>query len=547
MQEILAGANVEFGRTMDGRDWCIKALHPADQLLEVHGIPDEDGIATTMLQYQATMTIGASEGATNTWDLIYQMTPNPLQFGYAAIYDSVSTHSVNPVVVGFHNPQLWDEEAASADQGGKSVAVLCRDFEAWRLAYMSVTAVHEGPTLADQGSVVACQKPVRFTNVPAVGLDPNGSAYGYNEYIATTNVSLWHASDVPNYSATAIMPNAYIGRARDGVYMPLKLDPTAYDWHGEHDMTGHGALFIQYDPQSSESTLRLGTAIQSDLNNDTYALGLAPYPEFLATHRHYVTTTKTGQDVQGQCRLVPRKGLSGLRYNVVSEPAPPGTTTTYEQHNCPIPAPMNGQWGDICFKGLSVSARIVFTVRLGLEVQIRPGSQMAPFLRPSPEYDPVALATYALISRRMKDAYPADYNDADKIWRVISTALKAVGPALTLIPEVGPFLAMGTEGVAFAGDAIANIVAASREPKEGNVSSSADNRDAIEHVRALSVAAPNVRIEGGVAPTAPRTIVIRRSDLRPSGQPAGLVGRSKPRKRRTRVVSKTRAAVRQLR
>lgn len=58
---------------------------------------------------------------------------------------------------------------------------------------------------------------------------------------------------------------------------------------------------------------------------------------------------------------------------------------------------------------------------------------MSSFAQTSPEHDPVALGAYYAISRQLKDAYPADYNDLGKIVRTIADV---AGPALsTIFPQ----------------------------------------------------------------------------------------------------------------
>jgi hypothetical protein len=51
----------------------------------------------------------------------------------------------------------------------------------------------------------------------------------------------------------------------------------------------------------------------------------------------------------------------------------------------------------------------------------------------------MALDAYYAISRELKDAYPADYNDLGKIWDVIKKAAVNTLPLLRHVPYVGPF------------------------------------------------------------------------------------------------------------
>lgn len=55
-----------------------------------------------------------------------------------------------------------------------------------------------------------------------------------------------------------------------------------------------------------------------------------------------------------------------------------------------------------------------------------PGTTLASFQRTSPVYDAMALAAYFSISRELKDAYPAEYNDLGKILGTIANVAKGV-------------------------------------------------------------------------------------------------------------------------
>lgn len=94
---------------------------------------------------------------------------------------------------------------------------------------------------------------------------------------------------------------------------------------------------------------------------------------------------------------------------------------------------------DCVFRGMSVNATITVTIRMGIESEVLPSSTYSMFQAPSPENDPVALKTYAALRRTMKDAYPAEYNDLNKLWALIKSGLKSAAPFLS---AVNPLLGM---------------------------------------------------------------------------------------------------------
>jgi hypothetical protein len=120
----------------------------------------------------------------------------------------------------------------------------------------------------------------------------------------------------------------------------------------------------------------------------------------------------------------------------------------------PTSAMGNASWGHICARNLAVSTSFSFFFRCGWELQVRPGSTLAPHMKISPPYDPVALQTYYAISRELKDGYPATYNDLGEMWDAISKAAKQVLPFIRMVGPVGNALGMAGQGIISGGDII---------------------------------------------------------------------------------------------
>jgi hypothetical protein len=119
---------------------------------------------------------------------------------------------------------------------------------------------------------------------------------------------------------------------------------------------------------------------------------------------------------------------------------------------------MNGNVAHLSARNLSNQTSFTFHFRIGIEIQLDPSSTLTPQLKLSPPFDPKALDVYFAIARELKDAYPADYNDAGKLWGAIKEALMVIAPPLlaaipggqALVPLVGPAL----EGATTVGAAI---------------------------------------------------------------------------------------------
>jgi len=147
-------------------------------------------------------------------------------------------------------------------------------------------------------------------------------------------------------------------------------------------------------------------------------------------------------------------GISDLNYNIPDSSAAaldpfPSLVRAYVNPAAPgqlfgdaVFRPLNSIWGGMSVRNLSPQTSFAFYVRMTVECRVTPISPLAPQQQMSPAYDPVALASYYRISRELKDAYPADYNDLGKLWDVIKQAAKVALPVLSMVP--GPVGMVGT-------------------------------------------------------------------------------------------------------
>lgn len=429
------------GNTGSGRDWCVKALHPSDPLTEVRGIPDESAAPSLFMNYQTVSTISPQAGSTGTWELTGTLLPHPLTFGAYNRFDSTGVG-----LISHDNSQIPGVTAIDR------LTSWTGQFKRWRLAYASVTIYQDGPDLANQGTVVVCQKPIQpfvqgFANLggPAPPGIPGTNVSQESSCVAAYPVLSWATTDYPDYDTSQSMPNSYFGRSREGAYVPLKLSRTHQKWHGINDLN--------------------------------YVSGSAP---------------NTYASAFGGTVVVPLTGPSPA-YSY-----PFFTTRSLTVDGSVNPAILNGDLtpglcndavADICFKNLSVQTSLSFFYRFGFECQVTPASPMAPHLKLSPPSDARAVEAYFAISRELKDGYPADFNDLGKIWDVISGIAKSVGPMLSAIPVVGPALAMAVPGAAAVGDTIRASLSRAREPTLGSTVSAAD----IERIREMPVQAQPAR------------------------------------------------------
>lgn len=318
------------------------------------------------------------------------MLPHPLYFAYwegAKAYDPTSTHTEQG---NFWNTQLTSQTTPSTTELMEPWMAIA---QRWRLTYQAVTIYQDGPDLANQGTIVVSQSPMQ----PAL-FHCNSAGYNGGVYPALRLALFEKDTEGPNFQRSQAMPNAYMGRSREGAYVPLKLTDTCQDWQSKADLIS---------PFSSPSW-EIPSAVTTLPTTNTHSYPFWDVPGMIGNVTEGVIT------LSGQC----------------------------------IPSLCNGTVANISARNLSDQTSFTFYFRTGFEMQLAPSSTFTPQLKLSPPYDPVALDTYFAISRELKDAYPADYNDLGKMWDVISKAIRTSGPALQNLPlakYAAPFVRAGLD------------------------------------------------------------------------------------------------------
>lgn len=215
----------KLGSTEHGSAWALKALHPSDPLVEVHGIPDENATSSVFLNYQTITRINFPVTASNVWNLNMQLLPSPVQFAWYRADDGAGSFGA---FTGVLNSQLGStiQEAVAAWRGLQV---------RWRLAYAGATLHFDGPALANQGSVAAAQVPYEPRKFYFTG---SGLSVGLKASLKVRTPLGTQAApglDYPTYATTVSSPNVYTGEVRDGLYVPLKLSRTHQKWHSRTD------------------------------------------------------------------------------------------------------------------------------------------------------------------------------------------------------------------------------------------------------------------------------------------------------------------------
>lgn len=386
---------VTLGTTPTGSAWVTKALNPASPIA-VSGIPDAGVASRVIKHYERTITV-TLPASTQNWNLDCMLNANPwIPASILKVDPGISAH-FDPVI----NTQLGSIP-------GQVRAFLYENTEAYRLLYGSCTAIMDATSITNSGLVAATQ----YTNVPIIGtLITTVSDPGL-----VRQAAIW--PDAPrSYDQLIQMPGTYVGVAKEGVYLPLRVDPEL-QWVNTNDQREH-------------------------INNDdAIALGWS-----------LPGTSSTGYP-QANSKSWPFGQPSS--YVDANGAIVPSMQFANTQRTC----------GHIAFRNLHKDAAIRITYRLGFEFLVAPGTTYSPDMRTPPPYDPLALEAYKAISLRLNLAYPAAYNDWQKIVKVIAEVAKVVLPSLPggqLLKQAVPLAERGAMAL---GKTIANAVARGQAKKK---------------------------------------------------------------------------------
>lgn len=376
MKELILSKNLPFGDTQAGRDWCIKALHPADPLTTLDGIPDECSSSVVNQSYSQTFTVvNPLPNNAGDWHCDVFFYPHPVICGAVHVIDAVGTSTWYP---------MYNSQIPGATISAK-MSYVRETSERYRLSYLGVTGYLNAPATQNSGLCTAAQ----YMETPLL----TGITWSTASQVLAPNPPIRNPHSVPvtdapvptgmiklgegwyeterTFEQLQNMPNCYVGAAREGVYVPYRLSSTHQKWRSSSNFYIHIA--------------RLESAV---LDGQPYA-----------------ATT----DLQG---------VASGPYGIV------GTTST-AFGNQVLERADTGVI-HISYRNLNSAGSLMFYFRAGYEYQVLPGTSLASFQRTSPSYDPTAIKTYFAISRELKDAYPADYNDLGKILGTIWDVAKGI-------------------------------------------------------------------------------------------------------------------------
>jgi hypothetical protein len=151
---------------------------------------------------------------------------------------------------------------------------------------------------------------------------------------------------------------------------------------------------------------------------------------------------------------------------------------------------LNGTFAHICARNLDVTTSFTFYIRMGIEMQVCPGSVLSPQMKLSPPHDQMALDAYFAIARELKDGYPADFNDLGKIWEVISRAGKAVLPFIGATGPLGASVSAVGRAAIGLGDNIAERRKSKRNARDKPAAADVERQQAVQSIARMAAGLP---------------------------------------------------------
>lgn len=419
LRSVVDAKGLRMGDTPEGNLWCLKALHPSDPMAISRGVPDHNNLITLQMNYQGLARI-AAPGA-NPWACSVSCLPHPVHFASYEAVDSVTNATADGTVL---NAQL-----GGTVNSQQLHYALINQAKRWRITYAGFTLHLDAPALSDQGMVTAAQYVLpAYKRNAAQSLSSNQSHFRDCSSYATQwfNTGDAFLPSQASWSALQAMPNAYTGQAKEGVYLPLRMS-SKFKWFGPESITKFVRQWVS------------GT-------NDGYSPVGASVSETSGATFMQLTTTQAAVT-----NVWPFYGVECLDYQNAGLGLKGGDVAQMLQ----------SEIGNVSFINLSPNAALNLTFRVGLEFQVTPDSILAPQASMAPTFDDRAMLTYYLISRELKDAYPADFNDWGKLKNAIMSAYNAVkrviAPAWPIIRSgaaVAPMGRIATDLIEMADSAI---------------------------------------------------------------------------------------------
>lgn len=208
----------QLGDTEPGKQWCLKALHPAEPSISAVSIPDGCSADVVREEFNWTVTVGAPSGTVGTWGFDGTFMAHPIQPIIMTLSGVGSSGTVSATTC-VYNPQM--ALGGVPDSFG---ANFLTQYTKWRFCGSSITVHLDANATTDSGTFVCSQTPM----IPNVYW-PAGAGTAHPPVVC------YSSRNYPTYNQLMQNPKAYNNNAKFGLYVPLKLQNTSQHWHSQRE------------------------------------------------------------------------------------------------------------------------------------------------------------------------------------------------------------------------------------------------------------------------------------------------------------------------
>lgn len=373
--------NLPLATTPGGRAFAMKALHPADKEIKVARVPGSV-LPTVAVACDQVKTISFPAGATQAFII---QSPNPLIQASIIFMSGAQGYLDHYVItnsalggVGFH------QQPPSFSDLINNYNSQMEGVQSYRITSQCMTADVIAASLVDQGTIVSAQFQMKPKSVSPGDLNMNQSMTAIVKAVVESDA--WYYGVPPPTETLLTSTSAYTAKTKDGFYQPLKLD--RFKWVANYD-------------------------------------------------RHVPFTAPNKTQYQNI-------SMKARDENITTDCTFPYYLVGCTNNNYSLPKPSSHTYGLTWIQGIPADKDVAIRIRVRQVVELMPlpGSRYAPLSEAPLPPDDTSLRMVLEISARMQDAYPASYNDLDKLKRIInkigSGLVKYVAPGLDVAGLVFP-------------------------------------------------------------------------------------------------------------
>lgn len=395
MTEVLRelGGDAILGTTDAGQLWCLKALHPAQQNVQSCQCPTLENrqIVSTSYTQINNFSLPSSFDADKVWEMHIWVHRDP-----CILYSYTLKQAGKTEIRGYVSNTQVSKGDLGLDSYDNTFAFFRDSAERLRLTSHSITGYFDGASMTDQGHVVLCQTDLNRVELPST-YDAKDFIDHPDDMFQKLRGSLpfvYYQDPRCTYEQALQFPNFYQGPIAEGFYCPSK-------------MTNPGSWIVTNDPKlmiGASNSTHTETETTSILND----IGKPPGGVY-------------GANECGKFRWT-------FPFFIRDEPYHP--KMVFDSHDPGIT--------NIFIKGIAGTSTVRLTVRMTMDMIVRPGTSFAPFAKEPVGYDEPAIRMYYEISRRLKDGYPGSYNMLGSLLPLIGKAASFLAPIV--IPNLTKYI-----------------------------------------------------------------------------------------------------------